>query len=233
LEEVIDEHEKAVDRWITAKIEGDLEAADKAFQDMRDLDAEYKELTRPADIVTGPDAGTGTGGDTGTDTLISGDGNDTLIGGGGNASLGGGGGNDTLTGGSGNASLGGGGGNDTLIGGGGNDTLIGGGGNDTLVGGNANDTLTGGTGNDTLKGGTGNDTLKGGTGNDTVRGGVTRTPTLLELLQQLGLAGGAQAAQTAKIEYTTPELEPWDYVPFEEIITPYTDYDAFNPNKRR
>jgi len=106
-------------------------------------------------------------------------------------------------------------------------------GDEPLVGGDQNDTLVGGNANDTLKGGTGNDTLKGGTGNDTVRGGVTRTPTLLELLQQLGLAGGAQAAQTAKIEYTTPELEPWDYVPFEEIITPYTDYDAFNPNKRR
>jgi hypothetical protein len=115
----------------------------------------------------------------------------------------------------------------------GDEPLVGGDQNDTLVGGNANDTLKGGTGNDTLKGGTGNDTLKGGTGNDTVRGGITRTPTLLELLQQLGLAGGARAAQTAKIEYTTPELEPWDYVPFEEIITPYTDYDAFNPNKRR
>ncbi|HJV53156.1 MAG TPA: hypothetical protein VJ652_16935, partial [Noviherbaspirillum sp.] len=83
------------------------------------------------------DAGTGTDGNGGTDTL-------TDI--------------ENVTGGA---------GNDTISGNAGDNTLDGAGGDDQLSGGAGNDSLAGGAGDDTLKGGAGNDTLSGGDGNDT------------------------------------------------------------------
>lgn len=48
---------------------------------------------------------------------------------------------------------------------------------------------------------------------------------------QLGLLGGAQTPQQA---YTTPEdKDDYEFVPFEDIITPYTDYNLIDELMRK
>jgi Ca2+-binding RTX toxin-like protein len=112
-------------------------------------------------------AGTASGAEIGTDTLIS---IENVVAGGGHDHVTGSDANNALSGGDGNDTLGGLGGNDALIGGGGADSLAGGVGDDTLEGGGGNDTLVGGTGDDSLVGGAGNDVMEGGAGNDTYAG---------------------------------------------------------------
>ncbi len=105
-------------------------------------------------------AGTASGADIGSDTLVS------------IENVSGASGDDTISGDAGANNLAGNNGDDLMNGLDGNDTLDGGSGNDALSGGNGDDVLTGGKGNNVLDGGDGNDILKGGTGNDAMIGGA-------------------------------------------------------------
>lgn len=110
----------------------------------------------------------------GNNTLIGHSGNDTLIGGTGIDLIFGGDGNDEISGNEGNDRLSGGRDNDTIEGGDGSDTLFGLTGDDTLRGGDGNDFLYGQAGVDLLYGGNGIDRMRGGSGNDTVLGEAGR-----------------------------------------------------------
>jgi Ca2+-binding RTX toxin-like protein len=106
-------------------------------------------------------------GDSGNDTITSGNGNDYLDGGDDNDVLTSGFGADTLFGGLGNDILNSGGEADRLEGGAGNDSLNAGSGDDVLLGDAGNDTLVGGSGNDTLTGGAGSDQFRWASGDNT------------------------------------------------------------------
>jgi Ca2+-binding RTX toxin-like protein len=105
------------------------------------------------------------------DWLDAGDGSDYVNGNGGADTIFGGNGSDRLRGGADNDLIDGGNGSDEINGNKGNDTILGGEGNDILRGGQGNDLLTGGAGNDIMSGDLGNDTLVAGAGVDIMTGG--------------------------------------------------------------
>lgn len=105
------------------------------------------------------------------DWLDAGDGSDYVNGNGGADTIFGGNGSDRLRGGAGNDLIDGGSGPDEINGNKGDDTILGGEGNDILRGGQGNDLLTGGAGNDIMSGDLGNDTLVAGAGVDIMTGG--------------------------------------------------------------
>lgn len=89
-------------------------------------------------------------GNSGNNTIVTGNGNDTINGGAGNDVILSGNGNDYVEGGS---------GNDIISSGNGKDYVLGGSGNDLILTGNGNDIADGGSGSDTVYLGNGNDTL--------------------------------------------------------------------------
>ena len=142
-------------------------------------------------------AGTASGTDTGSDSLVSiedvdgGSGSDTLRGHGGANRLWGGSGGDQIEGRD---------GDDQLLGGDGNDDLDGGSGNDRIDGGNGDDAADGGAGDDVIMSTAGDDTQDGGDGFDTFDAGASTASWVFDLAAGSAVWGGSHSESLLNFE---------------------------------